>query len=91
MCKSSLFRKVYLNSSALFWFDSIWTTKKVESKARIQAFSLSYSKWIFNPTPDPLRCSCVLGHCRLAPTVVTVTVVIKSTLIAAIHVAVASE
>jgi hypothetical protein len=40
-------------------------------------------------TPDPLRCSCVLGHCRLAPTVVTVTVVITSMLIAAIRVAVA--
>ena len=40
-------------------------------------------------TPDPLRCSCVLGHRRLAPTVVTVTVVITSMLIAAIRVAVA--
>ena len=42
-------------------------------------------------TPDPLRCSCVLGHRRLAPTVFTVTVVIviTSTLIAAICVAVA--
>jgi hypothetical protein len=40
-------------------------------------------------TPDPLRCSCFLGHRQLAPTVVTVTVVITSTLIAAIRVTVA--
>jgi hypothetical protein len=29
-------------------------------------------------TPDPLRCSCVLGHRRLAPTVVMVTVLISN-------------
>ncbi len=39
-------------------------------------------------TPDLLRCSCILRHCCLAPTVVTVAVVITSTLIAAIRVAV---
>ena len=39
-------------------------------------------------TPGPLCCYCVLGHRRLAPTVVTVAVVITSTLIAAIGVAV---
>jgi hypothetical protein len=45
--------------------------------------------WIWRP--DPLRCSCVLGHRRLAVTVVMVTVIITSTLIAAIRVAVASS
>jgi len=40
-------------------------------------------------TPNPLRCSCILGHRRLAPTIVTVAVVITSKLIAAIRIAVA--
>jgi hypothetical protein len=40
-------------------------------------------------TPDPLRCSCVLGHRHLDPNVVTVAVIIASTLIAAICVPVA--
>jgi hypothetical protein len=41
-------------------------------------------------TPNPLRCSCILRHRRLAPTIVTVAVVITSKLIAAIRIAVPS-
>jgi len=40
-------------------------------------------------TPNPLQCSCVLGHRVIAPAVATVAVVIALTLIAAIPVTVA--
>jgi hypothetical protein len=37
-------------------------------------------------TPDPLWCSCILGHHRLSPTIITVAFVITSTMISAIRV-----
>jgi hypothetical protein len=40
-------------------------------------------------TPDPLQCSCVVGHISLASTVITVTIVIALMLIAVIPIAVA--